>query len=144
MDFAFMFIPHEAVYYDLLVNKVGAIADETDSLIARAASKYRVIIVSPTSFFAFLQTVLQGLRALKIEESARMIQKQVEELGKHMRGFSEYHGKVAKNLATTVNQFNLASGELKKMSKDVNKITGTKGGEVIEIESVERPIADVE
>ncbi len=139
MDFAFMFIPHEAVYYDLLVNKIGVIADETDSLIARAASKYKVIIVSPTSFFAFLQTVLQGLRALKIEESALMIQKQVEELGKHMRAYSEYHGKVAKNLATTVNQFNLSSSELRKVSKDVNKITAGKGGEVIEIEAIDTP-----
>ncbi len=142
MDFAFMFIPHEAVYYDLLVNKIGVIADETDSLIARAASKYHVIIVSPTSFFAFLQTVLQGLRALKIEESALMIQKQVEELGKHMRAYSEYHGKVAKNLSTTVNQFNLSSSELRKVSKDVNKITNGKGGEVIEIEAVDTPILE--
>ncbi len=142
MDFAFMFIPHEAVYYDLLVNKIGVVTDETDSLIARAASKYRVIIVSPTSFFAFLQTVLQGLRALKIEESALMIQKQVEELGKHMRAYAEYHSKTAKNLSTTVNQFNLASGELKKMSKDVNKITAGQGGEVIEIEAVDRPLVE--
>ncbi|HRH31944.1 MAG TPA: DNA recombination protein RmuC [bacterium] len=142
MDFAFMFIPHEAVYYDLLVNKIGTITDETDSLIARAASKYKVIIVSPTSFFAFLQTVLQGLRALKIEESALMIQKQVEELGKHMRAYSEYHGKVAKNLSTTVNQFNLSSNELRKVSKDVNKITAGKGGEVIEIEVVDTPVIE--
>jgi DNA recombination protein RmuC len=142
MDFAFMFIPHEAVYYDLLVNKIGIIADETDSLIARAASKYHVIVVSPTSFFAFLQTVLQGLRALKIEESALMIQKQVEELAKHMRAYSEYHSKVAKNLSTTVNQFNLSSGELRKISKDVNKITNGQGGEVIEIEAVDTPVLE--
>lgn len=139
MDFAFMFIPHEAVYYDLLVNKVGSITDETDSLMARAAAKYRVIIVSPTSFFAYLQTVLQGLRALKIEESAQLIRKQVEELGKHMRAYSEYHGKVAKNLSTTVNQFNLASGELRKISKDVAKITDGGIAEVIEIDMVEKP-----
>ena len=67
MDFAFMFIPHEAIYYDLLVNKVG----EEENLIQRAASKYKVIIVSPTSFLAYLQTVLQGLRALQIEETAK-------------------------------------------------------------------------
>jgi DNA recombination protein RmuC len=68
MDFAFMFIPHEAIYYDLLINKVGAIDAETENLIQRAASKYKVIIVSPTSFLAYLQTVLQGLKALQIEE----------------------------------------------------------------------------
>ncbi len=139
MDFAFMFIPHEAVYYDLLVNKVGAVADETDSLIARAASKYRVIIVSPTSFFAYLQTVLQGLRALKIQEDAQIIQQQVGELGKHVRAYADYHGKVAKNLATTVNQFNLSGGELKKIVKDVSKITQTDIVEALEIEVVDKP-----
>lgn len=142
MDFAFMFIPHEAVYYDLLVNKVGNITDETDSLIARAASKYRVIIVSPTSFFAFLQTVLQGLRALKIEEEALTIQKEVEKLGKHMRAYSEYHGSVANHLTKAVNQFNLSSGELRKVSKDILKITEGKSGEVIEVETVDRPMVE--
>src|SRR3989338_1591823 len=68
-DFAFMFIPHEAIYYDLLTNKVGA-GDENENLIQRAAGKYKVIITSPTSFLAYLQTVLQGLKALQIEESA--------------------------------------------------------------------------
>lgn len=142
MDFAFMFIPHEAVYYDLLVNKVGNITDETDSLIARAASKYKVIIVSPTSFFAFLQTVLQGLRALKIEEQAQNIQIEVEKLGKHMRAYSEYHGSVAGHLTKTVNQFNLSTGELRKISKDITKITEGKSGEVIEIELVDRPMVE--
>src|ERR1019366_8729920 len=68
MDFAFMFIPHEAIYYDLLINKIGAMkGEENENLIQRAASKYHVIIVSPTSFLAYLQTVLQGLKALQIE-----------------------------------------------------------------------------
>ena len=139
MDFAFMFIPHEAVYYDLLVNKIGMAADETDSLLARAASKYHVIIVSPTSFFAFLQTVLQGLRALKIEEQALTIQKEVEKLGKHMRAYSEYHASLAGHLSKAVGQFNLSSVELKKVSKDIIKITDGKSGEVIEIETLDRP-----
>lgn len=142
MDFAFMFIPHEAVYYDLLVNKIGTITDETDSLLARAASKYHVIIVSPTSFFAFLQTVLQGLRALKIEEGAQMIQKEVEKLGKHMRAYSEYHSSLAGHLSKAVGQFNLSTTELKKVSKDILKITEGKSGEVIEIETVDRPIIE--
>jgi DNA recombination protein RmuC len=139
MDFAFMFIPHEAIYYDLLVNKIGTITDETDSLIVRAASKYHVIIVSPTSFFAYLQTVLQGLRAMKIEEDAELIQQQVGELAKHMRAYNEYHGKVAKNLATTVNQFNLSTSELRKIGKDVSRITKSDSVEMLEIDIVERP-----
>jgi DNA recombination protein RmuC len=86
MDFAFMFIPSEGIYYDLLVNSVGAGTgvDGEENLIQRAASKHKVIIVSPTSFLAYLQTVMQGLKALQIEQKAVEIQKRVGELGKHI------------------------------------------------------------
>jgi DNA recombination protein RmuC len=132
-DFAFMFIPHEAIYYDLLINKIGAFKDENENLIQRAASKYKVIIVSPTSFLAYLQTVLQGLKALKIEETAKDIIKRVEELGKHIKSFEEYHLKLGNSLSTTVNHFNASHKELKKVDKDVLRITG----EAINIEATE-------
>jgi DNA recombination protein RmuC len=124
MDFAFMFIPHEAIYYDLLINKVGAIEENTENLIQRAAQKYKVIIVSPTSFLAYLQTVLQGLKAMQIEESAKDIVKRVGELGKHLKAYEEYHSKLGNALKTTVNHFNTASKELKKVDKDVMRISG--------------------
>src|SRR3989344_192593 len=85
MDFAFMFIPSEGIYYDLLSNQVGA--GEEENLIQRAAGRYKVIIVSPTSFLAYLQTVMQGLKALKIEEKAAEIQQRVGELGKHIGSY---------------------------------------------------------
>ncbi len=128
MDFAFMFIPHEAIYYDLLVNKVGAITEDTDNLIQRAANKYKVIIVSPTSFLAYLQTVLQGLKAMQIEETAKDIVQRVGELGKHLKAYEEYHNKLGNNLATVVNQYVYSSKELKKVDKDVMRITGTAVG----------------
>lgn len=121
MDFAFMFIPHEAIYYDLLVGSVGA-GEEVENLIQRAASKYRVIIVSPTSFLAYLQTVLQGLKALQIEESAKEIRKRVDELGRHLSSYEEYHNKLGTTLKTVVNHYNASSKELKKVDKDVMRI----------------------
>lgn len=141
MDFAFMFIPHEAIYYDLLINKIGAMQDEdTENLIQRAASKYKVIIVSPTSFLAYLQTVLQGLKALQIEESAKDIQKRVSELGNHLKNYEEYHNKLGKNLGTVVNQYGLSSKELQKIDKDVLRITGQAIN--IDPEQIERPEID--
>lgn len=138
MDFAFMFIPHEAIYYDLLINKIGALQDEnTENLIQRAASKYHVLIVSPTSFLAYLQTVLQGLKALQIEESAKEIRKRVEELGKHLGAYETYMAKVGNALGTTVNHYNLAYKELKKVDKDVLRIAGSSSG--IEANLVEKP-----
>ena len=123
-DFAFMFIPHEAIYYDLITNKVGA-GENNENLIQRAAGKYKVIITSPTSFLAYLQTVLQGLKALQIEESAKEIIKKVEDLGKHLKSYDEYHNKLGNSLTTVVNHYNASNKELKKIDKDVLRITGT-------------------
>jgi len=111
MDFAFMFIPHEAIYYDLLVAQVGGIKVNTRDLIEYAFKDRHVLIVSPTSFLAFLQTVLQGLKALQIEESAKEIRKNVEALQKHLKSYEEYHGKLGATLATTVGHFNASSKE---------------------------------
>lgn len=137
MDFAFMFIPHEAIYYDLLINKIGAITEETDNLIQRAASKYKVIIVSPTSFLAYLQTVLQGLKAMQIEETAKDIIKGVNDLGNHLKKYEEYHNKLGVSLGTVVNHYNTSMKELKKVDKDVLKLTGSSPG--IETTLIDRP-----
>lgn len=126
MDFAFMFIPSEAIYYDLLINKVGTGQVNTRDLIEYAFQDKKVIIVSPTSFLAYLQTVLQGLRAFQIEESAKEIRINVEKLGKHMVAYEEYLKKLGGSLGTTVNHFNTAYKELGKIDKDVSKITETE------------------
>jgi len=124
-DFAFMFIPHEAIYYDLLINKIGGSEENAENLIQRAAGKYKVIITSPTSFLAYLQTVLQGLKAMQIEESAKEIIKKVDDLGKHLKSFDEYHSKLGNALGTVVNHYNTSNKELKKIDKDILKISGT-------------------
>jgi DNA recombination protein RmuC len=138
MDFAFMFIPHEAIYYDLLINRIGVLKEEnTENLIQRAASKYHVIIVSPTSFLAYLQTVLQGLKALQIEESAKDIKKNVEALQKHLGTYQEYQEKLGNALSTTVSHFNNSAKEFKKIDKDVVRITGAESN--IELLEVSKP-----
>ncbi len=124
MDFAFMFIPSEAIYYDLLINKVGAVQVSTQDLIEYAFKEKHVIIVSPTSFLAYLQTVLQGLRALQIEESAKEIRKNVEALKKHLVNYEEYVKKMGAQLGTLVGTYNIGYKELKKIDKDVFRITG--------------------
>lgn len=128
MDFAFMFIPHEAIYYDLLINKIGAVSADTENLLQRAAAKYHVIIVSPTSFSAYLQTVLQGLNAMKIEEQTKEIRARVTDLGRHLTSYEQYFQSVGKHLGTTVSQYNLATRELSKIDKDVLKIGGQGTG----------------
>lgn len=137
MDFAFMFIPSEAIYYDLLINKVGTVKVNTRDLVEYAFRDKKVIIVSPTSFLAYLQTVLQGLRAFQIEESAKEIRVNVEKLGKHILAFEDYMKKVQSSLGTTVNHFNVAYKELGKIDKDVSKIT--EGEKSIEPIMLDKP-----
>jgi len=139
MDFAFMFIPSEAVYYDLLINKVGVITEDTNNLIYYAGKK-KVVVVSPTSFLAYLQTVLQGLRNQKISEQAQQIIKEVERLGKHLFTYSEHMKRLGQHLDTTVSSYNKAGKELEKIDKDVVKLTA--GETKIEIDEVERPVID--
>lgn len=124
LPFAFMYIPAEAIYYDLLVNEVGAVKVNTRSLIDYAYKDKNVIIVSPTTFAAYLQSVLYGFRAFKIEESAKQIGKQVESLSRHLAAYDEYFKKLGNSLSTSVNHYNAAQKELGKVDKDVMKITG--------------------
>ncbi len=125
MDFAFMFIPSEAIYNDLLTNKVGITNTSARDLIEYAFRDKNVIIVSPTTFMAYLQTVLQGLRSLQIEEQAKDIQQRVGELGRHIAAYDTYMNKLGSSLGTTVNHYNNAHKELKKIDKDVMKIAKT-------------------
>lgn len=125
MDFAFMFIPSEAIYYDLLVNKVGTANSSARDLIEYAFRDKKVIIVSPTSFMAYLQTVLQGLRGLQIEEQTKDIQLRVGELGRHLVTYETYMQKLGASLGTTVNHYNTAHKELKKVDKDIVRIAST-------------------
>lgn len=133
-NFAFMFVPAEGVYHNLIGSSVGAVSVNSRNLIEYAFEK-GVMIVSPTSFFAYLQTVLHGLKALQIEESVKQIQKHTEQLMKHLRAYEEQHNKVGKHLQTTYRAYTDASKELKKIDKDVYRITdGAAGKELNPLE----------
>lgn len=139
MDFAFMFIPSESLYYDLLINNVGNGGSSRD-LIEYAFREKRVIIVSPTSFMAYLQTVLQGLRSLQIEDQAKDIQVRVGKLGQHIAKFEEYMQKLGGALGVTVSHYNAAHKELAKVDKDVIKIANTESS--VEPVLLDRPQKD--
>jgi DNA recombination protein RmuC len=109
----------------LLINKVGTLQSNARDLIEYAFRDKRVIIVSPTSFMAYLQTVIQGLRSLQIEEQTKDIQVRVGQLGAHLVAHEAYMQKLGNSLGTTVNHFNAAHKELKKVDKDVVKIADT-------------------
>lgn len=125
LDYAFMFIPSEAIYYDLLVNNVGATGTNARDLIEYAFIDKKVIIVSPTTLLAYLQTVMQGLKSLQIEEQAKDIQKRVGDLSKHIQAHEIYMQKLGAALGTTINHYNAAHKNLGSIDKDIVKIAHT-------------------
>ncbi|EKE25475.1 MAG: hypothetical protein ACD_5C00144G0003 [uncultured bacterium] len=134
MEFAFMFIPSETIYYDLLMRSSQV---NSADLIEYAFNQKHVIIVSPTNFLAYLQTVLQGLRAFQIEENAKEIRANVEKLGKHLATYDKYMKSLGASFGTTVNHFNNAYKELGKIDKDVARIT--EGERKIEPMALDKP-----
>ena len=128
LPFAFMYIPAEAIYYDLLINEVGSVKVNTRNLIDYAYNEKKVIIVSPTTFAAYLQSVLYGFKAFKIEETAKDIAKNVENLSRHLKAYEDYYKKLGNSLSTTVNHYNAGGKELGKIDKDVLRITGSSSG----------------
>ncbi|MEK7547014.1 MAG: DNA recombination protein RmuC [Patescibacteria group bacterium] len=124
VNFAFMFVPSEAIYYDLLINKVGTMKSTERDLIDYAYNEKHVIIVSPTTFAAYLQVLFQAMRAFKIQESTEKIKKEIEKLTTHLKKYDDYMLKVGKNLGQTVSSYNSAYKEFSRIDKDILKITG--------------------
>lgn len=142
MDYAFMFIPSEAIYYDLLINKVGSSGTSARDLMEYAFRDKNVIIVSPTTFMAYLQTVMQGLRALQIEEQAKDIQIRIGQLGRHLNGYKTFMEKMGNSLGTTVNHYNSANKEFQKIDTDIYRIAGESVG--VEAALLDRPGGDLD
>ena len=140
LPFAFMYIPAEGIYYDLLINEVGGTKANARSLIDYAYKDKSVIIVSPTTFAAYLQSVLHGFRAFQIEENAKKIGKNVEILSRHLKAYEDFYKKLGASLSTTVNHYNSGKKEFDKIDKDVLKITGEGVG--FGLESLEKPLLE--
>jgi DNA recombination protein RmuC len=125
LDQALMFIPSEAIYYDLLANKVGVGEVSGRNLMQYAADK-KVTIVGPSTLSAMLQTISQGLRSIEIHKDTEKIRKNIEQLGKHLIAHNAYMQKLGSSLGTTVGHFNTTYKELGKIDRDIVKIADTK------------------
>jgi len=137
LEQALMFIPSEAIYYDLLANKVGASGVSGRDLMQYAAVEKRVVIVGPSTLSAMMQVIVQGLKSLEIQKDTEVIRKNIEQLQKHLLAYNSYFGKVGSSLSATVGHFNSASKELGKIDKDIVKIGG--GETVLTTEEIARP-----
>lgn len=140
LDQAFMFIPSEAIYYDLLANKVGLGAVSGRSLMQYAAKDKKVTIVGPSTLSAMLQVVVQGMRSMEIQKDTDKIRKNIEQLSKHLLAHNGYMQKLGSSLGTTVNHFNTTYKELGKIDRDIVKIAETES--TVEPLQLDRPNLD--
>ncbi len=136
LDQALMFIPSEAIYYDLLANKVGVGNVSGRNLMQYAVEK-KVTIVGPSTLSAMLQTIAQGLRSIEIHKDTEKIRKNIEQLQKHLIAHNAYMVKLGNSLGTTVGHYNSTYKELGKIDRDIVKIADSEAA--IEPQLLERP-----
>jgi DNA recombination protein RmuC len=79
LDFAFLFVPAESVYFLLLRNRA----------LHEQLLRLQVIPTSPNSFFAYLQALAFAFRGFKIEQKTREIQVLLERVGKDFERFAD-------------------------------------------------------
>ena len=122
-DYAYMFIPADGLYQDLLNSRVGSLQINSKDLVDHAYTK-KVMIVSPMSLFPMLQITVKALHNLKVEKSIEDILKNIDKLSNHLNAYKDSHDRLGKTISTVVNHYNKSSNEFKKIDKDVTNISG--------------------
>jgi DNA recombination protein RmuC len=141
VDYAYMFIPADGLYQDLLNNKVGSLKINQRDLVSYAYQK-KVMIVSPMSLFPMLQVTNKALNNMKVEKSISEIQMNIEKLGNHLKAYVSYHEKLGNSLGTVVNHYNNSSKEFKKIDKDVTKLSSGNTEIGITSDALEKPLVE--
>ena len=137
-DYAYMFIPADGLYQDLLNSRVGTLKINSKDLVSYAYTK-KVMIVSPMSLFPMLQITVKALHNMKVERSIEDIQKNIEKLSHHMNAYKDAHDSLGKTIRTVVNHFNKSSKEFNKIDKDIIKISSGKNSIGFEEDVLDTP-----
>lgn len=116
LDFAFMYIPLEGVYYEAIIH------DPEVSGIWEYCLQHRVIPVSPNSFLAYLHTILIGLRGLKIEQQAKEILATLAQVRKDFSSFNKDFGMIGAHLTNAKNRYDDSARRLDKFSSRLDQI----------------------
>ena len=137
-DYAYMFIPADGLYQDLLNSRVGALKINSKDLVSYAYSK-KVMIVSPMSLFPMLQITVKALHNMKVERSVEEIMRNIEKLSNHLNSYKQAHDSLGKTISTAVNHYNKSSKEFNKINKDITNISGGKSSIELKENTLERP-----
>lgn len=120
-DFALMYVPAENVYYETII-KDDAAAQE-HQLFGYALSR-RVIPVSPNSFYAYLQTILLGLRGMQVEGKAQEILATLQQLRGDFDRLQENFRLVGRHLTNATGSYADTEKSLTKLDAKLGQIEG--------------------
>jgi DNA recombination protein RmuC len=127
-DFAFMYIPVEAVYYELACGKTG-------TLLSYAHDR-RVFPVSPTTFTAYLQVIALGLRGMQIEEHAHEVMAYVADLQRDFNRFGEDFDKIGTHLGHAQSKYHEAGKRLDRLETKLERAVEEQAELELEAETV--------
>lgn len=119
-DFALAYIPAENVYYEAIVRGQG----KEQMALSTYAAERRVMVVSPSTLYAYLLTVLYGLRGLKIEEQAERIRRDLAAIHKKFASFFSALEKSDKHLRLAQSNHDDAMKRARKLNDQMGRITG--------------------
>lgn len=132
LDIAFMYIPLEGVYYETMMR------DDEESDLWQYCISHHVIPVSPNSLYGYLQTVLVGLRGMKIEEQARDILRHIGQLRSDFKKFSDDFSKVGTHLNHAKNSYENSFRRLDTFTNRLDQIETGDGAEQEQVEKLEK------
>ena len=116
-DFALMYIPAENVYYETIIKD-----ESTGDSISDYAMKKKVIPVSPNTFYSYLQTILLGLRGMRIEERVEEVLKHLQTLRRDFGKFGDDYETLGKHLRNSLQKYDDASKDLDRFSTRLEQL----------------------
>jgi len=126
LEMAFMFVPAENVYYELIGRP---------DLLAYGRER-KVVPVSPNTMYAYIQVLAVGFRGMKIQDEARRVQEILADLGTRFGKFQDHFNMIGKHLENAKSQFDRAM-------RDVERFEATlEGVKIGRLEEVQQPLLD--
>lgn len=122
-DFAMMYVPAENVYYETIIT--DNLGDRKYEISAYALEK-KVIPVSPNSLYAYLMSIILGLKGFKIEQQAKLI---MNELTKVQTRFADFYGDftlIGRHLKNAENKYDETAKKAEKFNDQIGRVTGVK------------------
>ncbi len=128
IDYAFMYLPSEAIYYELTIGDGSP--DEPDIL--GYSAEHHVIPASPNTLLAYLQVVALGIRGLAMQERTRDLQQGIAQVRREFERFVALHDQLGHHLENATKKFDETERALGRASAAIEglaQVPFVAGGE---------------